>query len=90
MSTGSSANYDPPTGTTITLIREEDWWVAKDEDTGVTSQGKSRQKALENLDEALQGYHGEGEPPSDEDLHEIGIDPEQNTSGSIDDSDIFE
>lgn len=90
MSTDSSTNHDPPTGTTITLTRETDWWVAKDEETGVASQGKSRQEALENLDEALQGYHGEGEPPSDEDLREMGIDPERNTSDSLDDSEIFE
>jgi len=79
-----------PTGTTITLTREDEWWVAKDEDTGVVSQGKSRQDALENLDEALQGYHGEGEPPSEDELRELGIDPEQNTSGSLDDSTIFD
>lgn len=81
---------DPPTGTTIILTREEEWWVAKDEETGVVSQGRSRQAALENLDEALAGYHGEGEPPSDDDLRELGIDPERNTSGSVEDSDIFE
>ncbi|QSG02780.1 type II toxin-antitoxin system HicB family antitoxin [Natranaeroarchaeum sulfidigenes] len=90
MSTDSSSNHDPPTGTTITLTRETNWWVAKDEETGVASQGKSRQEALENLDEALQGYHGDGDPPSDEDLREMGIDPEHNTSDSLDDSGIFE
>ena len=90
MSTDSSSNHDPPTGTTITLTRETNWWVAKDEETGVASQGKSRQEALENLDEALQGYHGDGDPPSDEDLREMGIDPEHNTSDSLDDSEIFE
>jgi predicted RNase H-like HicB family nuclease len=90
MSTDSTTNHEPPTGTTITLTREDDWWVARDEDTGVASQGKSRQEALENLDEALQGYHGEGDTPSDEDLREMGIDPKRNTSGSLDDSEIFE
>ncbi|MCL9815304.1 type II toxin-antitoxin system HicB family antitoxin [Natranaeroarchaeum aerophilus] len=90
MSTDSSSNHDPPTGTTITLTRETNWWVAKDEETGVASQGKSRQEALENLDEALHGYHGDGDPPSDEDLREMGIDPENNTSDSLDDSEIFE
>jgi len=90
MSTDSPTNDDMPTGTTITLTREDEWWVAKDEDTGVVSQGKSRQDALENLDEALQGYHGEGEPPSEDELRELGIDPEQNTSGSLDDSTIFD
>lgn len=90
MSTDSSTNHEAPTGTTITLTREDNWWVAKDEATGVASQGQSRQAALENLDEALEGYHGEGESPSDEDLRELGIDPAQNTSESLDDSDIFE
>lgn len=81
---------DPPTGTTIILTREAEWWVAKDEDTGVVTQGKTRQAALENLDEALEGYHGEGEPPTDQELREMGIDPEHNTSGSLENSEIFE
>lgn len=90
MSTGSSTDHDRPTGTTITLTREPEWWVAKDEETGVVSQGKTRQEALENLDEALEGHHGEGDEPSDEDLREVGIDPDRNTSDSLEDSDIFE
>jgi predicted RNase H-like HicB family nuclease len=74
----------------ITLTREGDSWVARDEATGVTSQGGSRMAALDNLDEALAGYHGEGEPPSDEELRELGIDPDNNTSGSVTESEIFE
>ncbi|WP_338738965.1 type II toxin-antitoxin system HicB family antitoxin [Haloplanus salilacus] len=90
MTTDSRITDDLPTGTVITLTCEDEWWVAKDEDTGVVSQGKNRQDALENLDEALQGYHGEGEPPSEDELRELGIDPEQNTSGSLDGSTIFD
>ena len=90
MSTDSNTNNDPPTGTTITLTREDDRWVAKDEETGVVSQGESRQTALENLDEALQGYHGAGESPTDDDLRELGIDPAKNTSEPLEDSEIFE
>lgn len=75
---------------TITLTDEGDWWVAKDTETGVASQGKTRTEALENLDEAVAGYHGEGEAVTEEELREIGIDPENNTSASIEDSDIFE
>lgn len=80
---------DAPSSKT-TLTREDEWWVAKDEATAVVSQGKTRQAALENLDEALEGYHGEGEPPSEDDLGDLEVDPEQNSSGSIEDSDIFE
>jgi predicted RNase H-like HicB family nuclease len=64
----------------ITLTEERDWWVATDESVGehgVTSQGRTRQEALENLDEAVSLYNGEtGEPVTDEDLREWGIDPE--------------
>ena len=75
---------------TITLTEDGDWWIARDVETGVTSQGRTRKEALDNLDEALAGYHGAGEEPSESDLRELGIDPENNESGSVDDSDVFE
>jgi predicted RNase H-like HicB family nuclease len=61
---------------TITLTDRGEWWVARDIETGVTSQGRTSHEALENLEEALAGYHGEGEPPTDEDLRKLGIDPD--------------
>ncbi len=43
------------TGREIRLVEEDDgWWSAIDADTGVASQGETRQKALENLDEAVE------------------------------------
>jgi predicted RNase H-like HicB family nuclease len=74
----------------IHLVKEDGWWVAKDEHTGVTSQGRTRSAALDNLDEAVEGYQGAGSPPSDDDLRELGIDPGENTSGSLEESPIFE
>ena len=69
---------DPPTGTTITLTCGDEWWVAKDEETGVASQGETREKALENLDEAVALHDGEiGRPVTDDDLRDWGIDPEE-------------
>lgn len=42
------------TGREIRLIEESDgWWSAVDDETGVASQGPTRQKALGNLDEAV-------------------------------------
>ena len=41
------------TSQTIRLTLEDDQWVAMDEDTEVASQGKTREEALRNLDEAL-------------------------------------
>jgi len=90
MTTDSTITDDLPVGAVITLRREGERWVAKEEKTGVVSQGIRRQEALENLDEALQGYHGAGEPPSEDELRELGIDSEQNTSGALDDSTIFD
>lgn len=37
----------------IRLWREDEWWIAKDVETRVTTQGSSRTTALENLDEAV-------------------------------------
>jgi predicted RNase H-like HicB family nuclease len=60
------------------LIEEDDgWWSAIDEETGVASQGETREAALDNLDEAVALHTGEiGEPVTDADLHDLGIDPE--------------
>lgn len=76
---------------TITLFENEDgWWTASDEETGVASQGETREDALENLAEALRGSAGDGDPPTDAELRAAGIDPAANESGSIEDSAVFE
>jgi predicted RNase H-like HicB family nuclease len=70
------------TGRKITLTEDEDWWVAHDETANITSQGKTRTEAIENLDEAVALARGEiGRPPTDEELREAGIDPEDNQPG---------
>jgi predicted RNase H-like HicB family nuclease len=64
----------------IHLTKEDDWWVAKDVETGVASQGKTREEALEMMDEAVALHKGEiGEPIEDEEafLEELGIDPDE-------------
>ena len=66
----------------IRLWREDEWWIAKDVETGVTTQGGSRAIALENLDEAVALYRGEiGYEPTDAELKQLSIDPEDNTTG---------
>lgn len=66
------------TGREIRLIEEDDGgWSAIDEDLGVASCGDTREEALEMLDEAVALHTGEaGEPVTDEDLEELGLDPE--------------
>jgi predicted RNase H-like HicB family nuclease len=42
-------------GRGIRLVEEDDgWWSAIDEETGVASQGPTREEALANLDEAIE------------------------------------
>jgi predicted RNase H-like HicB family nuclease len=67
----------------IRMWREGDDWVITDVETGVTTQGETRQHALEMLDEAVALHKGEiGREPTDEELRELGIDPEDNTTGN--------
>lgn len=75
----------------IRLWREDTWWIATDVETGVTTQGKSREAALENLDEAVAVHDGEaGQEPTDEELREIGIDPADNTTGDTEPPDVLD
>ncbi|TQQ82313.1 type II toxin-antitoxin system HicB family antitoxin [Halonotius roseus] len=76
---------------TITLTKDGDWWIARDTETGVTSQGETRRTALENLDEAVALHNGEiGEEPTDEELREAGIDPADNVTGQEEPPDVLE
>jgi predicted RNase H-like HicB family nuclease len=84
MSAETSTNDDHKSGRIITLTRADDgWWVARDEETGVASQGETRQDALENLDEAVALHKGEiGESintreEEEKALEELGIDPDE-------------
>ncbi|MFB6131630.1 MAG: type II toxin-antitoxin system HicB family antitoxin [Salinigranum sp.] len=65
------------TGREIRLIEEEGGWSAIDVETGVASCGDTREVALEMLDEAVALHTDEaGEPATDDDLREPGIDPD--------------
>lgn len=86
----STRDRDPHDGE-IRLWEEDDWWIAKDIETGVTTQGETRTAALSNLDEAIALSNNEaGREPTDEELREIGIDPEDNTTGSQEPPDVLE
>jgi predicted RNase H-like HicB family nuclease len=75
----------------IRLWQEDDWWIAKDVETGVTTQGESRAAALENLDDAVALHDGErGRAPTDEELRAVGIDPADNTTGEREPPDVLD
>ncbi|WP_336133745.1 type II toxin-antitoxin system HicB family antitoxin [Natronomonas amylolytica] len=75
----------------IRLWREDDWWLAEDVETGVTTQGETRTEALANLDEAVALHEGEtGRPPTDEELREAGIDPADNATNDEEPPDVLD
>ncbi|HMB51361.1 type II toxin-antitoxin system HicB family antitoxin [Natronoarchaeum rubrum] len=86
----STRDGDPHTDE-IRLWREGDGWIAKDVETGVTTQGPSREAALDNLDEAVALHDGEtGREPTAEELRELGIDPSDNATGDDKPPDVLE
>jgi predicted RNase H-like HicB family nuclease len=78
----STAEGDDDPEQEIRLVKSDDRWVATDVETGVASQGETREEALENLDEAVALHRGEVGESIDtleeerEVLRELGIDPE--------------
>lgn len=71
----------------ITLTENDDgWWTAREETIGLTTQGKTHDQALDNLDEVIAAVEDdEGHPPTDEELQKAGIDPEDNRRAGSDD-----
>jgi hypothetical protein len=52
-------------------------WTARDLRAGVTAQGKSRDVALDNLDAVVDAVEGDdGRSPTDEEIRDLGVDPE--------------
>jgi len=79
-------NAGIPTRISLELSDDGEVWLVRDEETGVATEGETRQQALDMLDDAVAAYNGEaGREPTDEELRERGIDPEDNTSGELPD-----
>ena len=72
-------------GRRITLTEEGECWIARDEDAGVTTQGRTRTEAIDNLDEAVaceQATIDNGDEPLDDAeqaalFDELGLDPDE-------------
>ena len=75
----------------IRLWQEDGWWIAKDVETGVTTQGESREAVSENLDDAV-GVHDDerGHAPTDEEMRAAGISPVDNTTGDQEPPDVLD
>lgn len=67
--------------TTLLSRNPDGRWTARDLEHGVTTQGETRDDALERLDEVLDALQDEGgRAPTEEDLRKLGIDPSDNVS----------
>jgi predicted RNase H-like HicB family nuclease len=68
-----------PTRIRMKLSEDGEMWIITDEDTGVTTQGETREHALKMLDEAAALHAGNGEDVADEAalLEDLGLDPDE-------------
>lgn len=63
----------------ITLTQEDGWWIAHDDEHGLTAEDETREGALESLDAIVEAAEGDGgRAPTDDELRAVGIDPEEN------------
>lgn len=75
MASATRNGEDPDGG--VEFIRENDGSItARDLETGLARGGDSRAEALAQLAEVLALDAGEGEPVTDDDLREMGLDPD--------------
>jgi len=77
MAQADSGDADAPDREIRLLKNPDGQWTARDLRVEVTAQGESRDAALNALDAVIQAVEGDGgQPPTDEEFREIGVDPE--------------
>jgi len=73
----ATRTHEDPDEEGVEFIHEDDGSItARDKETGVASFGDTKAEALAMLAEALTLHEGGGEPVTDEDLEDWGLDPE--------------
>ncbi|MFB6085834.1 MAG: type II toxin-antitoxin system HicB family antitoxin [Halodesulfurarchaeum sp.] len=62
----------------IRLLKNPDGqWTARDLRVEVTAQGESREEALENLDAVVAAIESDGgDSPTDDEIRDLGVDPD--------------
>lgn len=73
---------DPETREIRLLENPYGQWTARDLRAEISAQGKTREDALSALDRGVAALRGdEGHEPTDEELRELGVDPDVARSG---------
>ena len=77
MARADAGDSDEPAREIRLLENPDGQWTARDLRVGVTAQGESRAAALDKLDAVVAAVDGDGgHPPTDEEIRDLGVDPE--------------
>ena len=91
MARANSSDADAPTREIRLQKNPDGRWTARDLRVGVTAQGESRAAVLDNLDAVVAAVDGDGgHSPTDEELRELGVDPEVARSQDDDLPDVLQ
>jgi len=76
----------------IRLLKNPDGqWTARDLRVGVTAQGESRTAALDMLDAVVEAVEGSGgHSPTDDEILDLGVDPEDARSQGDEPPDVLQ
>lgn len=76
----------------IRLVKNPDGqWTARDLSVGVVAQGENRGVALDNLDAVVEAVEGNGgRPPTDDEIRDLGVEPEVARSRGDDLPDVLQ
>ena len=91
MARADPGNTDTPDREIRLLKNPDGQWTARDLRVGLTAQGESRDVALDNLDAVVEAVKGDGgHPPTDEEIRDLGVDPESARSQDDDLPDVLQ
>lgn len=83
ISRATEADQDGPRRDIRLRQNPDGQWTARDLDHGLTAQGKTSREALDALEDVVEAVHGDGgHTPTDEELRELGVNPETARSQS--------
>jgi len=91
MARADSGDADAP-DREIRLVKNPDGqWTARDLSVGVVAQGENRGVALDNLDAVVEAVEGNGgRPPTDDEIRNLGVEPEVARSRGDDLPDVLQ